>query len=166
VLGQQVTVAAGRTFTQRVAALFGSDLPNPLGEVRRVFPSAATLARVSASSLGELGIVSRRQQALLALAQAVDSGGLVLDATAPLQATLAHLQSLPGVGPWTANYIAMRALRWPDAFVAGDVALQRALGMTKAERDKPAQAARRAEDLSQAWRPWRSYAVVRSWNTL
>jgi AraC family transcriptional regulator of adaptative response / DNA-3-methyladenine glycosylase II len=71
------------------------------------------------------------------------------------------LQSLPGVGPWTANYIAMRALRWPDAFPSGDVALHKALRVQEAKN--PANA---AELASQSWRPWRSYAVVRAWHAL
>jgi len=71
-------------------------------------------------------------------------------------ATLAALQALPGIGDWTAQYIAMRALRWPDAFPSGDVALQKALGVGTA---------RAAAEASQAWRPWRSYAVLRAWHT-
>ena len=71
------------------------------------------------------------------------------------------LQALPGIGAWTAHYIAMRALRWPDAFPAGDVALHKALGVR--EQPRPAVA---AEQASQAWRPWRSYATVRAWSLL
>jgi AraC family transcriptional regulator of adaptative response / DNA-3-methyladenine glycosylase II len=74
---------------------------------------------------------------------------------------MAALQALPGFGPWTANYIAMRALRWPDAFVAGDVALQQALGL----RQHP-QAAKAAETVAEHWRPWRSYGVIRAWQSL
>ena len=93
------------------------------------------------------------------LARAVASGELVLQPGAPLQQTLAALLALPGIGDWTAQYIAMRALRWPDAFPAGDVALQKALGVRTHKH--PAQA---ASDASQAWRPWRSYAAVRAWS--
>jgi AraC family transcriptional regulator of adaptative response / DNA-3-methyladenine glycosylase II len=76
-------------------------------------------------------------------------------------ATTAALKELPGIGDWTAQYIAMRALRWPDAFPAGDVALHKALGVQQAK-----QPAREAEAASQAWKPWRSYAVVRAWSAL
>jgi AraC family transcriptional regulator, regulatory protein of adaptative response / DNA-3-methyladenine glycosylase II len=72
-----------------------------------------------------------------------------------------QLQMLPGIGAWTAQYIAMRALRWPDAFPAGDIALHHALGWR--EEKSPTKRARLAEQASQAWRPWRSYAVFRVW---
>jgi AraC family transcriptional regulator of adaptative response / DNA-3-methyladenine glycosylase II len=111
--------------------------------------------------LGQLGIVRQRQGAILALAQAVSSGALTLSPEADLTPTLARLQDIPGIGSWTAQYIAMRALRWPDAFPAGDVALHKALGIL--EHASPAQT---AERLSQAWQPWRSYAVVRAWHSL
>ena len=78
-----------------------------------------------------------------------------------LPATAEELQALPGIGDWTAQYIAMRALRWPDAFPAGDVALHKALGLSASKR--PAQDAVAA---SQAWQPWRSYAVVRAWSSM
>jgi AraC family transcriptional regulator, regulatory protein of adaptative response / DNA-3-methyladenine glycosylase II len=87
---------------------------------------------------------------------------LHLNPSADVARTVAALQALPGIGPWTAQYIAMRALRWPDAFPAGDVALQKALSVRDAKR--PAQAARAAEQASQAWQPWRSYATVRAWS--
>jgi AraC family transcriptional regulator of adaptative response / DNA-3-methyladenine glycosylase II len=74
---------------------------------------------------------------------------------------MAALQALPGIGPWTAHYIALRALRWPDAFPAGDVALHKALSVQG--QPHPAQA---AEAASQRWRPWRSYAVLRAWSRL
>ena len=83
------------------------------------------------------------------------AGRLTLHAGAELHGTLAALQALPGIGAWTAQYIAMRALRWPDAFPAGDVALQKALGVT---------GARAAEQASHGWQPWRSYAVLRAWH--
>ncbi|MGQ2995700.1 MAG: adenosine deaminase, partial [Variovorax sp.] len=82
-------------------------------------------------------------------------GRLPLHAGADVPSTIAALQELPGIGAWTAQSIAMRALRWPDAFPAGDVALQKALGVSTA---------RAASEASQAWRPWRSYAVLRAWH--
>ena len=88
-------------------------------------------------------------------------GGISLRPGADVAHTMAALQALPGIGPWTASYIAMRALRWPDAFPAGDVALHTALGLR--QHKTPAV---QAEQLSQAWRPWRSYAVLRAWATL
>ena len=95
----------------------------------------------------------------MALARAVDSQSLVLHEGVDVPATVAALKALPGIGDWTAQYIAMRALRWPDAFPAGDVALQSALGV-RADRNP----ARAAEAASQSWKPWRSYAVIRAWS--
>ncbi len=162
VLGQQVTVAAARTLTQRLVQRLGEPLQTPWPELNRLFPTPAAFVELGDDAgdvLGGLGIVKQRQQAILALARAVASGELVLQPGAPLQQTLAALLALPGIGDWTAQYIAMRALRWPDAFPAGDVALQKALGVRTHKH--PAQA---ASDASQAWRPWRSYAAVRAWS--
>ena len=110
--------------------------------------------------LGQLGIVRQRQAAIVALARAVDSGQLALHPGADVAATTQALCQLPGIGDWTAQYIALRALRWPDAFPAGDVALHKALGV----QGQP-QPARAATALAQAWRPWRGYAVLRAWAT-
>jgi AraC family transcriptional regulator, regulatory protein of adaptative response / DNA-3-methyladenine glycosylase II len=95
------------------------------------------------------------------IATAVAERRISLHPAADVSATVAALKALPGIGDWTAQYIAMRALRWPDAFPAADVALWKALGVEKSSK-----AARQAEALSQAWRPWRSYAVIRAWETL
>jgi AraC family transcriptional regulator of adaptative response / DNA-3-methyladenine glycosylase II len=129
--------------------------------LNRLFPTPAALAAASGDALGALGIVKQRQAAIQALGLAVTNGQLCLDADEDVNATLAQLQALPGIGDWTAQYIAMRALRWPDAFPAGDVALHRALGVLGTPQ--PAKAALAA---SRAWQPWRSYAVVRAWATL
>jgi AraC family transcriptional regulator of adaptative response / DNA-3-methyladenine glycosylase II len=158
ILGQQVTVRAAQTLTNRLVQRFGVTLPTPLAGLSHLFPSPHTLASASADALGQIGIVRQRQRAIVALAQAVHGGELSLHAGAPFEATVAALEALPGIGPWTAQYIAMRALRWPDAFPAGDVALQTALGVRNAAH--PAQA---AEAASLQWKPWRSYAVLRAW---
>jgi len=170
ILGQQVTVAGGRTLCQRLVDLLGQGLPAdahaPAG-LHRLFPDAAALAALDdgqglATSLGELGIVRQRQRALLALAQAVQTGRLVLDGSAPLAQTLAALTALPGIGDWTAQYIALRALRWPDAFPAGDGVLQERLG-TREPGSTPRQRLLATEAASAAWKPWRGYAVLRIW---
>ena len=164
VLGQQITVAAARTLAQRLVDRFGTPIETPWPGLTRLFPSAKAIAELGAGAgdaLGQLGIVRQRQAAIVALAQAVDSGGLRLHAGADVAATVEALKALPGIGDWTAQYIAMRALRWPDAFPAGDVALHKALGVLG---DK--QPARAAEAASAAWRPWRSYAVLRAWAEL
>ena len=164
VLGQQITVAAARTLAQRLVDRFGAPIETPWPALCRLFPTPAALAQMGDAAheaLGQLGIVRQRQAAIVALAQAVDSGRLRIHAGADVAATVDVLKSLPGIGDWTAQYIAMRALRWPDAFPAGDVALHKALGVLG---DK--QPARAAEEASAAWRPWRSYAVLRAWAEL
>ncbi|WP_295545504.1 AlkA N-terminal domain-containing protein [uncultured Pseudacidovorax sp.] len=155
VLGQQITVAAARTLGSRLVQALGEPIATPIDGLDRLFPTPAALAAADGETLGRLGLVRQRQAALHALAEAVLDGRLALHAGADPQRTCAALQALPGIGAWTAQYIAMRALRWPDAFPAGDIALQKALGVTQA---------RAAEAASQAWRPWRSYAVLAAWH--
>jgi AraC family transcriptional regulator of adaptative response / DNA-3-methyladenine glycosylase II len=94
------------------------------------------------------------------LARAAVAGDLLLNDSADPQREIQTLLSLPGVGPWTAQYIAMRALRWPDAWPTGDVALHHALGLSALT---PIAARKEAERIAQRWRPWRSYAVIRAW---
>jgi AraC family transcriptional regulator of adaptative response / DNA-3-methyladenine glycosylase II len=161
VLGQQITVAAARTLAQRMVDRFGEPIETPWPQLRRLFPAPAVLAAAEGDALGQLGIVRQRQAAIVAIARAVAEGRLQLHAGADVPATVTLLKELPGIGDWTAQYIAMRALRWPDAFPAGDVALQKALGVQQSKT-----AARDAEAASQAWKPWRSYAVIRAWARL
>lgn len=160
ILGQQITVQAARTLTTRLVQTLGTPITTPWPALSHTFPTADALASVAPEVLGQLGIVRQRQAAIQALARAVCEG-LVLQPGAPVADTMAALQALPGIGPWTAHYIAMRALRWTDAFPSGDVALHKALDVQA--HKNPAQA---AEQASQAWRPWRSYAVVRAWDSL
>ncbi|MCJ0762280.1 DNA-3-methyladenine glycosylase 2 family protein [Variovorax terrae] len=159
VLGQQITVAAARTLAQRMVDRFGEPIDTPFSELTRLFPAPAVLAQAGGDALGQLGIVRQRQAAIVAIAQAVADRRLALHGGADVHATVAALKELPGIGDWTAQYVAMRALRWPDAFPAGDVALHKALGVQGSK-----QPAREAEAASQAWKPWRSYAVIRAWS--
>lgn len=161
ILGQQVTVQAARTLGARLVERWGAEVPKAPEGVNRLFPTPQALLQATGDALGQLGIVRQRQRAIQALAQAVVNGDVVLQPGVDIPATLAGLQALPGIGPWTAQYIAMRALRWPDAFVAGDVALHNALGVRNAANPQQA-----AEAASQRWKPWRSYAVVRAWASL
>jgi len=159
VLGQQVTVAAARTLTRRLVQSLGEPLTTPWPQLTHAFPTPARLLQVSPEDLGQMGIVRQRQKAIQALAHAVLHGGLDLKPGPRVQATVQALMALPGIGEWTAQYIAMRALRWPDAFPAGDIVVQQRLGV----RDGP-QPARAATALATAWQPWRSYAVIRLWH--
>ena len=161
ILGQQVTVAAGRTFTQRVLQAYGEPIQTPWPQVTRCFPKPQALAQATPESLGALGIVRQRQTALIALSRCVASGELNLNSPLDPLRVIEQLKALPGIGDWTAQYIAMRALRWPDAFPAGDIALHKALGFR--DEKSPIKRAALAQTASQAWRPWRSYAVFRIW---
>ena len=159
VLGQQVTVQAGCRQAQRLVARFGESIATPWPELNRLFPTPAALAVASSDDLGTLGIIRQRQAAITGIARAVLEKKLQLHGGADVHATVEALKALPGIGDWTAQYIAMRALRWPDAFPAGDVALHKALGV-QGQRNP----AKLAEAASLAWKPWRSYAVIRAWN--
>ena len=162
ILGQQVTVAAARTLSARLVARFGRPVDTPFPGLDRLFPQAHTLAEATAESIGTLGIVRQRVAALQALAREVASGRLLLHRAAPVEPTLAALRALPGIGDWSAHLIAMRALAWPDAWPASDIAVLNALRpLTGGERDLA-----RASALAEAWRPWRAYAVMRLWQSL
>jgi len=155
ILGQQITVKAATTIAGRFAHAFGEKIETPFPELTRLSPLAARVARASRDDLVKLGIVSKRAASIIALAQAVESGALTLDAGPSLEADIEKLVTLPGVGQWTAHYIAMRASRWPDAFPTGDIGVRNNLGGVSAKQ---------ADEMSQAWRPWRSYAVMHIWN--
>ena len=161
VLGQQITVAAARTLTTRLVQTWGEPIETPIAGLNRLFPTPDALAGASADVLGSLGIVKQRQAAIHALCEAVLTQGLLLQGGANPERSINLLKALPGIGDWTAQYIAMRALRWPDAFPAGDVALHRALGLLGSKNP-----ARDALLKSGAWQPWRSYAVIRAWKEL
>jgi AraC family transcriptional regulator, regulatory protein of adaptative response / DNA-3-methyladenine glycosylase II len=158
VLGQQITVAAARTLAQRLVDRFGEAIETGDAALSRLFPQPQVLARAEGDALGQIGIVRQRQAAIVGIARAVHEGHLQLHGGADVAATITQLKQLPGIGEWTAQYIAMRVLRWPDAFPAADVALHKALGVSQA-----AQPAKAAQAASQPWKPWRSYAVIRAW---
>lgn len=157
VLGQQVTVRQAHALAGRVAAAFGEPVPAPFDGLRHAFPSATTLASVDPAAIAALGITRARAGCIVALARRIACGDLRLDPGADARATVERLKAVPGVGDWTAQYLAMRALGWPDAFPAADVGVMRALGV---------RSARQAEAASQRWRPWRAYAVIHLWNRL
>jgi AraC family transcriptional regulator of adaptative response / DNA-3-methyladenine glycosylase II len=156
ILGQQVTVKSGTTVAGRLVAAFGEPIVTPFSELARLTPTPRRIANASVDQLAKLGIVSARCKSILGLAQAQGSGKLSLDSGIHHnpEVTIERLAELPGIGQWTANYIAMRALRWPDAFPNGDIAVRNNLGGVTAKQ---------AEEMSQPWRPWRSYAVLHIW---
>jgi AraC family transcriptional regulator, regulatory protein of adaptative response / DNA-3-methyladenine glycosylase II len=156
VLGQQITVKAAKTLATRVMAAFGGAIETARDGLTRITPTAARIAGASVDDIASLGIVSARAATMIALAREVADGHLVLEPGADPDATIAQLVALPGIGAWTANYIAVRALRWTDAFPKEDVVLRKQLGGVSAKD---------ADAISQAWRPWRSYATLHLWRS-
>jgi AraC family transcriptional regulator of adaptative response / DNA-3-methyladenine glycosylase II len=155
ILGQQITVKAATTLAGRFANTFGEKIATPIPELTRLTPLAARIARAHVDDVAKLGIISARAASIIALARAFESGALKLDAGTSPEADIEQLSALQGIGPWTAHYIAMRASRWPDAFPTGDIGVRNNLGGVTAKV---------ADEMSQAWRPWRSYAVMHIWN--
>jgi AraC family transcriptional regulator of adaptative response / DNA-3-methyladenine glycosylase II len=157
ILGQQVTVKAARTLVQRLVDRFGEPIDTPFATLTHVFPDAQAIAAADAEVIGKLGIVRQRVRALQALAAAVAAGDIQLHPSAPIEATMDALRALPGIGDWTAQVIAMRALAWPDAWPAADIGLMNALGTRKPKE---------LTAIAEPWRPWRAYAVMRLWHEL
>lgn len=157
ILGQQVSVRGASTLAGRIANQFGEPITTPLPCLNRLSPTAHDIAAAKPSVITGLGLTTARAGCLRHLARAVASQEIDLQPSAQPQAVMAQLLELPGIGPWTAEYIALRALRWPDAFPAGD------LGLLKAAKAKSAQALAR---IAERWRPWRSYAALHLWHSL
>jgi AraC family transcriptional regulator of adaptative response / DNA-3-methyladenine glycosylase II len=155
ILGQQITVQAATKIACRYAEAFGEKIDTPFPELTRLTPQAQKVTRATVDDIARLGVIRTRSACILALAEAFRSGSLQLEPGTHPEAAMAQLMTLPGIGPWTAHYIAMRALRWPDAFPKEDIAVRNNLGGVTSKQ---------AEAMSQAWRPWRSYAVMHVWN--
>jgi AraC family transcriptional regulator of adaptative response / DNA-3-methyladenine glycosylase II len=151
ILGQQITVRAATTFAGRIAQKFGQPLPGN-EFITHLFPTPEVLAE---ADLTGIGLTRARSQTIRALARAVAEGRIQFDGILDLNLFLRQLTDVPGIGQWTAQYVAMRALGEPDAFPLGDAALLSALRLTSASELE-----RRAE----AWRPWRAYAAMYLWN--
>ena len=156
VLGQQVSVTAGTKLVARIVAELGTPLPHAVGAVTHLFPSAAAIARQLDPEA--LPMPRSRGRTLVGIAAELAAGRLVLDDAVDRPQTVAALLALPGVGPWTAGYIAMRALRDPDAFTPGDAGVRH--GLTRLGCDP---SPREAERVSAPWRPYRAYAIQHLW---
>jgi AraC family transcriptional regulator, regulatory protein of adaptative response / DNA-3-methyladenine glycosylase II len=150
VLGQQVSVRAATTIAGRLATSFGSAVVTSRG-AERLFPGPAQLAY---APLEHVGVMPARAETIRRLARALSDGALTLSPDADSAEVMTSLTALPGIGPWTASYVAMRALGEPDAFPTGDLVLRRMTGNTTTAE---------LERRSQAWRPWRAYAVMLLW---
>ncbi|MEO7056807.1 MAG: Ada metal-binding domain-containing protein [Caldimonas sp.] len=161
VLGQQVTVAGARTLARRLVERFGTDIATPWPDVSRTFPAPTVLAFEPIERIAELGIIRSRAGAIQALAaQWSEIAPLLATGSAP-EPLVDRLRCLAGIGPWTAHYIAMRALGWPDAFPPGDIAALKAMRRLFGTTTQ-----READAHAEPWRPWRAYALLRLWNSL
>jgi AraC family transcriptional regulator of adaptative response / DNA-3-methyladenine glycosylase II len=158
VLGQQVTVRGATTLAGRLARAFGTSVGQAEEGLTHLFPGPEALA---GADLASIGLPGARAATIRALAGAAARGALVLDAARGLEDAVARLRAIPGIGAWTAHYVALRALGEPDAFPAADLGLRRALGNGAG----PLAPARVAE-LAEAWRPWRAYATLHLWSSL
>lgn len=161
ILGQQVTVKAARTLATRFVDAFGAPVTSPFVSLTRAFPLPSRVAQLTRDDIGRLGIVGARAEAMIAIARAVSEGKLLLGGGADAATTIAALCAIKGIGPWTAHYIAMRALAWPDAWPPQDVALLNAMNLPNTAKGQ-----READAIAEAWRPWRSYAVLHTWRRL
>ena len=161
VLGQQVTVAGARTLARRLVERFGSAVATPWPDVNRAFPAPELLAAAPLERIAELGIIRSRAGAIQALGRDWPTLAPLIALGGSPERLVARLRELPGIGAWTAHYVAMRALGWPDAFPPGDVAALKAMHKLFATSSP-----REAEARAEAWRPWRAYALLRLWNSL
>ncbi|HKP23157.1 MAG TPA: 3-methyladenine DNA glycosylase 2, partial [Dongiaceae bacterium] len=158
VLGQQVTVEAGRKLGSRLTQICGTALQarKHRAELHRAFPTAA---QVAAADLSALGMPNARKEALIALAQAALQDPTLFQPQGSIEETVARLRAIRGIGEWTAHYIALRAVRETDAFPASDIGLLRGAAIGTGARPSPAVLQSRAE----TWRPWRAYAAQHLW---
>jgi AraC family transcriptional regulator of adaptative response / DNA-3-methyladenine glycosylase II len=154
ILGQQVSVKGATTLAGRVVKRCGEALARPDGRLTHYFPTAEALAE---ADLSGLGLTGGRISALKNFARAVADGAVGFSPAASLDDKIAELCAVPGIGPWTAHYIALRAVGEPDAFPAAD------LGLRKAAGNGETISTRAMEEMAQAWRPWRGYAALLLW---
>lgn len=157
ILGQQVSVKGATTLAGRLAAAFGEPIETPFAVLTHLAPTAERFASAEPAEVAAIGLPLKRAATIVGLAAAVVDGRVTLEPRADVEKTMAALVALPGIGDWTAQYVAMRALAWPDAFPHTDLGIKYAIG----ESDP-----RRILEIGEQWRPWRSYAVMHLWKSL
>lgn len=158
VLGQQITVRAAGTLASRLADAYGTPIQTGIEGLTRTFPlpeDVVALGDAVADRLSALGVTAAQSHAIYALARAVSRGEIDFDLCPRPEEEIGKLMGIRGIGSWTARYIAMRAMEWPDAFLETDAGLKRAL---------PSRTSKELAEMAEAWRPWRSYATVNLWN--
>ena len=160
VLGQQVSVAGATTLAGRLALRFGRPANTPYAGASLHFPAPEELAVMPVDAVAQIGLPRARAATVIELARFAAGDGLRFTPGASLGDAVTRMKNVPGIGEWTAQYIALRALRFPDAFPAGDLGLQKAAsGVPGGRLDERSLQARAA-----AWAPWRAYAALLLWN--
>jgi len=160
VLGQQISVKAAGTLASRIVDAYGTPIQTGIEGLTHIFPTPEDIAALNGSienSFGELGVIGARSRTICELAQAVARKDIDLDPSAQPEEEMSHLMAIRGIGSWTAQYIAMRTMKWQDAFLETDAGVKKAL--------QP-YASKELLKMAEAWRPWRSYAVFNLWNSL
>ncbi|MEP6731821.1 MAG: AlkA N-terminal domain-containing protein, partial [bacterium] len=155
ILGQQVSVKGASTLMSRFTEMFGEAIVTDHPQLTRLAATAERVAQSNAASIAKIGLPLARATTIHALAVQVASGSLLIEPEADVRVLTRQLLELPGIGPWTAEYIVMRAVHWPDAFPASDLVLRRVAGnLTSAKLMRAAE----------QWSPWRSYAAIHLWS--
>lgn len=160
VLGQQITVKAASTLAARIAQTYGTPVYTGIDGLTHVFPSPGDILAMGdkvTENLGLLGVIATRSNTIYELARALSQGEIDFDLPAQPEEEIKKLMKIRGIGSWTAQYIAMRAMEWPDAFLETDVGVKKALHPYTSKE---------LLEMAEAWRPWRSYATVNLWNSL
>ncbi len=164
VLGQQVSVVGASTLSGRIAARFGTAIVTPFARLDRAAPTSDVLAGADLADIAAIGMPKSRANTIRELARFAAQGGLRMAPGTSCEDAVAALDAVPGIGPWTAHYVAMRALRYPDAFPAGDLGLRKALGALEGNGGVPSEAA--LDTRAEIWSPWRAYAAATLWHSL
>lgn len=160
VLGQQITIKAASTLAARLVKSYGMPVETGVAGLTHTFPKPADIIALKgdiSNHLGSLGITSARAKTILALAHLFVSGDINLECCAQPEIETRKLMDIPGIGKWTAGYIAMRTMSWPDVFLETDAGIKKALAPYTAKEMLA---------VAEAWRPWRSYATINLWNSL
>ncbi|MBQ9004667.1 MAG: hypothetical protein IJ087_22755 [Eggerthellaceae bacterium] len=159
VLGQQISVVAANRLAARIVDRYGMPVQTDVEGLSHVWPSPAEVLALDniEDAFGELGVIKTRSRVIAEIARMTEAGELDFGREAAIEEQMERLQGIKGVGPWTANYIAMRAMSYPDAFLETDAGVKHAL---------PDLTPKQRLELAEKWRPWRSYAVVSLWNSL
>lgn len=160
VLGQQITVKAASTLAARIVDAFGTPIQTGMEGLTHAFPSPEAILALDGpleNHLGPLGVIASRSRTIDALARSIVLGEIDLDLPAQPEEEMKKLMAIHGIGSWTAQYIAMRAMAWPDSFLETDVGVKKALAPCTSKE---------LLQMAEAWRPWRSYATINLWNAL